>query len=284
MIIELPSGAAGSARKFKTGDLQELADGMEDDRLATEGIFLLVRSSWLQCSDPGPYPEDVMAYGTGTPNWPRVLKGDLISALFQTRIGSFRDGHMYQFDVPCEHNEKCPPIEWEIDLRELVSQRVKRLPESSLEHVRTGEPLVTRLYNPETQKHDGPAVSFRLQTVSNEGPIVELRKKQLDQNRRQSNKPNLIDQLASQIIAVEGQKLTNERQVWQWVQKLDLEYSLDLQAAFEEADCGYDTAVEVRCKQCRRTQKVDLPLQKGFLVPSRRKRAPEDEAEQSSDL
>lgn len=272
MKIELPSGAVGVARKLKTGDLQDLADGMEDDELAMEGVFLLVRSSWLQCADAGAYSEDVMAYGTTAPEWPKVLKGDLLAALLQLRIGSFREGHLYEFEVPCEHNEKCPPIKWQIDLREDVLSRVKKLPESSFEHVRTGEPLITRLYNPETGKHDGPAVSFRLQTVENEGPINELRKKQIEQDRRKSNKPNLIDQLASQIVAVEGVRLSNERQVWQWVKKLDLDDALDLQDAFEAADCGFETELEVRCKHCRRTQKADLPLQKSFLVPSRRKR------------
>lgn len=281
MKIELPSGAIGTARKFKTGDLQDLADGMEDDQLATEGVFLLVRSSWIQVTDAGPYAEEVMAIGTQQPEWPRVLKGDTLGALLQTRVGSFRDGHIYEFDTECERCEE--PIKWEVDLQSAVIDKVKRLPEASYEHLRSGEPLTTRLYNSESGERDGPVVSFRLQTVASEAPFNELRKKQLKQ-RRKSPKPNIVDQLASQVVSVEGQNLGNERRVWQWVHGLDLEVSLALQDDFEAADCGYETEIEIRCDQCRRRQKVDLPLQKSFLVPSRRnkKKTDDDDQDQQS--
>jgi hypothetical protein len=281
MRIELPSGASGQARRLKTGDLADLAEALEDDQLGDEGAFALIRSAWLQVDDPGPYPEDVMAFGTAQPDWARVLKGDLVGALLQIRIGSLREGYTYEFDVPCEHSKKCPPIKWEIDLRESIIAKVKRLPDTSRDHVRSGEPLVTHLYNPESEQHDGPAVSFRLQTVAAERPIEELRKKQLEQKRRKSNQTNVIDQLAAQITKVEGQSLQNERQVWQWVRALDWDDALDLQAAFEEADCGYETEIEVMCKQCRRPQQNDLPLQKSFLVPSRR-RSKADDSEAAS--
>lgn len=278
MRIELPSGAIGKARKFKTGDLQDLADGMEDDDLSAEGIFLLVRSSWIEVVDPGPYAEEIMRHGTGQPEWPRVLKGDLLGALLQTRVGSFRDrGDMYEFDIECA-GDKCPPIEWEIDLNEAILSRAKPLPESSYEHLRTGEPLTTKLY-------DGTEVRFRLQTTANEAPVDELRRQQLKQKRRKSPKPNMIDQLASQIISVQGKNLSNIRQIWQWVHALELQDALDLQQAFEAADCGYETEIEVRCNQCRRVQQVDLPLQTTLLVPRRRpkKSSPDDgEAEAPS--
>jgi hypothetical protein len=285
MKITLPSGFSGIARKFKAADLQALVDQMDDDtdELSDAGLSSIVKGAWQETTDPGPYSD--MSTGDIRPRWDRMLKGDLVGMLFQIRVGAFRNGREYDFVFRCSSCGK--RNEWTIDLVKHVLQRVKELPQSSYQHLATGDPLETRL-------HDGTTVLFRLQKSDHEKPFHKLRRQQVRKKQRKSLEINAIDRVAMQIVGVfepppgwepggENQNLKGQRgrelpfhsnvqRIWQWVHDLDLDDLYDLQDDFEQADCGYHTDIKVRCVKegCRWEQVVDVPLQRTFLVPTRR--------------
>ena len=97
----------------------------------------------------------------------------------------------------------------------------------------------------------------------------------------------LLNEYGCEVVTADhGGKALDIRKRWRWADDLDLDDLQDLQQAYADADCGYDTEIEVQCMHCSNVQAIDLPLGRTFLVPdrSRRKRPTEDDQESTDDL
>lgn len=234
--IECPSGLRGDVRGLKVKELDLLADR----RLAQRGQLLdrILASCWLHTTDPGPY-----ALGDdGRLDWDQVLQGDRFYALLQIRAASF--GADYTFAVTCQNDACGHRFEWEVSLDDLP---VQTLSDESRERFRAGNRFEAALPGA------GKRVWFRLPVGADE--------KRLAQKRQATGLWSSL--LALRVLEVEDVQPAHKRR---FLEDLDVADAEHLRAAFEEADCGVDTALEVECPACFFVQRVDLPFDRGFFL------------------
>lgn len=270
MIIECPSGFKGEARRIKGHEIQAIADKLADDEDVSEaGLIAVLNGCWATTIDPGPY-QYISAGDTAVP-WRRVLKGDLIPALLNIRVGSFRGGASYTFLTRCRSCNK-PPFKWTVDLRATLLSRTRPLSEAGVRHLRDGEDLRFDLeVMPEMGgEPEVVPITFRLATLDRDDESTKWRRQQVRRKERVARDEIIIDQLANQITSIGGQRM-DIRMRWKWVRNLDAQAIYDLRDAFEAAECGIDTAVTVRCEndRCGLQYDIDLPFGPSFLDPSR---------------
>jgi hypothetical protein len=272
--LTFPSTMVGDLRKFSGREVAQIAEQVDGVGTADGGFAAILGGCWVATLDRGPYPAHVFgAEATpigkpvrrkghrpdqlvevkgDVPNWPRVLKGDLVAGLIFLAQVSITDGDDYPFDVPCASCGK--PVPWEIKLSEL---EVKVLPEESIAKVRAGEPFETLVA--------GKKVLFDLQTVGAEEPVARLMKQQ---GRKTGT---IVDVLAAQVRSVEGVGADLKAR-WSWLADLALGDLQDLQYAVQDVDCGVETGFDVECKRCGYEFPTHVPLDRRLFSPRRRTR------------
>ena len=273
MIIECPSGLKGEARRIKGHEIQAIADKLADDEDVSEaGLISVLNGCWVNTIDSGPYS----CVSTGTVNvpWRKVLKGDLIPALLNIRVGSFRDGKDYTFLTRCPLCKK--PFRWTIDIKKALLSRTRPLSDAGRAHLdEGGSDLCMNLEVLPDMGGEGRIVpiTYRLATLQRDKAAEKWKKQQLRRKERVSKEDIIIDQLANQITGIEGKggRELDHRKRWKWVKDLGAQEIYDLRDAFEAAECGIDTSVTVRCENasCEYEFDVDLPFGPSFLDPSR---------------
>jgi hypothetical protein len=275
MRIVCPSGFAGQARKLRGSEIQTIADRLEEDATVADGtttIAPLLGAVWLETTDSGPYPFISEAEGL-KPDWSRMIKADAISALFQVRIGSFRDGHLYEFPLTCPACKQRFNVP--VNLPTDILDKAKPMPRATIEAIRTGAPLIAHL-------SDGREVKFRLPTMADDLPAAKIRKQLVRAGKRQNDGATVVDQVAMMITSVEGESHMDPRRTWLWARDLDLDEIYGLAEQFDAQSGGYDTIIHAKCANCKTPQEVDLPLGRTFLDP--RRRSPErDEMNETED-
>ena len=258
--IVCPSGFAGEARRWKGKEVTKLADELDaDEDIPDGGMSFLLSGPWEQTIETGPY--SFVKEGDTKPAWRRVLKGDVLGALYQMRIGSFRDGDTYDFDFQCDKCKKKTP--WTLKLSTILA-REQKLPDASRQALIDGVDLIGKLF-------DGTPVTFKLGTIDLEAAMNKYRAQLIRQKKRVSKQQGIVDAVAAQTVTIDGKRL-DIRERYSWASDLELDDLIDLADQFSEADCGYDTEVEVRCEHCRWVMEIDLPLGRSFLVPARGRR------------
>ena len=186
------------------------------------------------------------------PNGDAVLQGDRFFILLKIRALTY--GPAYDFAVDCV-NEACGRrIAWSLSVDDLP---VRELPTASREALVTDTPLAVQL--PDCGKH----VQFRLGTGAHERQLALLRERQKHRG--------LSAMLAQRIVEVEGVPTGGTRA---FVEDLSMRDANFLVSHFESVDCGVETSIEIECPHCLRMQELDLPLEAGFLWPSKQKAAP----------
>lgn len=260
-ILQAPSGLTAEVRKIRGVELVKLAE-QADDAAPADAFGQVLGACWIRTIDPGPYPF-VKGESEERPPWGRILKGDVLFAFVYLRRISMPDGDVYDFDVRCE--ECRARYGWTLNLARDLS--VKPLPSESAERIRRGDCFETKIRD--------RVVRFNLQMTSQEEPMLKLMKQQ------KRGRSTFVDVLASQTVSIEGVN-PDLRARWRFVSELELDELYALRDAFEEPDCGLDTAIQTRCtkRACGWVQDVNLPLGRTFFAPRRKpKTEPADEAD-----
>lgn len=263
-LLETPSGLTAEIRKIRGIELVHLAE-QADDASQSDSFGSIIGPCWIRTINPGPYPF-VKGDSEDRPPWDRLLKGDVLSAFIYLRRISLTDGDEYDFDVKCE--ECRHRYGWTVNLAsDLV---FKKLPLESIERIQRGESFSTRT-------GDGRLVRFGLQTTAQEEPILKLMKQQ------KRGRATIVDTLAAQTLSIEGVN-PDLRARWRFLSELDLDELYKLRSAFEEPDCGIDTAIQTRCtkRSCGWIQDVALPLGRTFFAPKRRRKTEDEDTPSSS--
>lgn len=243
--ITCPSGLIGRIRGMKAREERVLADR----KLARSGAQLeqILAACWEETLDPGPY--DV---GEQPIDWGKVLQGDRFFAMLQIRVLSY--GADYAFSVPCENRGCRARIEWELDLRELP---VKPLSDESRAAFLASNRFETVL--PDA----GRKVVFRLLTGADERRMAAL--------RRAAGERPITTLLGFRLESIDGVEPRDKQRFIEDLAMADVTFLL---GEFDRVDCGVDTEIEVECPECFGTTRIELPFEKGFFLPERRRTEP----------
>jgi len=242
MDITCPSGLSGRVRGMKAREERILADR----KLAKSGGQLdqILAACWEETLDPGPY-----SFGMTAPNWSEVLVGDRFYALLQVRAVSY--GPMYEFSVSCSNRECRARIDWELDLLELPVTQLSDESRAALLAGRTFRTVLPRA---------GRAVEFRLLRGADE--------RRMSAQRRAAGERPLTTSLAMRVESIEGVEAKDKLRVLEDLEMADVSFLL---GEFDRVDCGVETEIEVECPECLSLTTVELPFEKGFFLPQRKK-------------
>lgn len=238
--VELPSKLVITVREFKVKDQDLLAD-KKAARRGTSTTNLL-KAIALEMGDPGPYDFDSEI------KWDKVIQGDRIVALKAARDLTW--GSELHPQVTCANCETAETYTIDGD-----AFTVKPLPESSYDHVRTGEPLTCHI-------PDGPEVQFKLLRGEDDKLLQAL--------RQQSAESLASSALRYRIVSVEG---VSPPDLKEWVRELSGSAMTFLMDEFDDADGGLDTETAFSCATCGFGWVQDVRLdQSDFLFPKSRGR------------
>jgi hypothetical protein len=242
--ITCPSGLIVSVRGLKTKEANVLADEGAVRKGTTFDTVLA--SCLLLVEHPGPYPG--VEPGAKRLDWQRALVADRFVAIMGLRIATY--GSPYDFDVQCSGRLCRKMFPWSVDLIE--NYPVKMIPDASLEQYIAGNKL--------TSDFLGREVTFRLLTGADEKAL----------GSKLSKSKVLTDSLAARITAVSGIE-GNDRV--KWLDDLEMEDTQELIRILDESDGGIDTETHVECEHCGLIQEIQLPFDKAFWLPQKKKPA-----------
>lgn len=241
--IVCPSGLAGEIRGLKGKEGKLLADRAAARAGST--FEKILAGCWLSTTDPGLYevPEG------GALDWSKVLVADRFYSLLQIRALTF--GDEYAFAVQCQSAGCRERFEWSLNLKDLP---VAPLSDAAKAAFEAGNRFETKL------PHDGRKVWFRLMTGADEVRAAGA--------LRSGRDGMLLTALALRIVEIEGVPDGERRKFLDEMEMADAAALLD---SFDEADGGVETAIEVECPSCLGVQEVQLPFERGFFLPTKRR-------------
>ncbi len=265
MLIELPSGLKGEARKIRGSEAIELAERAGDPKGNSLGSIL--GGCWLRTVDPGPY--DHAAEGRREVDWDRALKGDLLAGLLQLRAASVPStrevkasdpwpGARYEFRVQCERVGCRKTYPWVI-LDVVKDLPVRTLSAASAARVRSGEKFSATAVDADGVEH---ALTYDLM-LPEQDPVLRTMLKQLNRKR-----VTAVESLATQTRTVDGAaKSPAVRQAF--FRDLDLGELNRLRDLYDESDCGVTVEVLTECQEpdCGWEQVTSLPFGRTFWRP-----------------
>jgi len=242
MEIVCPSGLSGRIRGMKAREERILADR----KLAKSGGQLeqILAACWEETLDPGPY-----SFGTSAPNWAEVLVGDRFYALLQIRACSY--GATYEFSVPCSNRDCRARIDWELDLRDLPVRTLSAESRDALLSARTFRAVLPAAAR---------TVEFRLLRGADE--------RRMSAQRRAAGERPITTMLAMRIEAIEGVEAKDKLRFLEDLEMSDVTFLL---GEFDRVDCGVETEIQVECPECMGITEVELPFEKSFFLPQRKK-------------
>jgi hypothetical protein len=243
-IITCPSGLTGRVRGMKVREERILADR----KLARGGAQLeqILAACWEETLG-GPYD-----FGDTSIDWSQVLQGDRFYTLLQIRVLSY--GPEYGFSVTCENRSCRARIDWELDLRELP---VKPLCDESLKAFLAGNRFEVVL--PDA----GRKATFGLLTGHDEQRMTALRKSAQDRP--------ITTLLGYRLTSIDGVEPRDQPRFLEDLSMADVSFLL---GEFDRVDCGVETEIEVECQECFGATRVELPFERGFFLPEKRRPKP----------
>lgn len=255
--IKLSSGAEVEIRKLNLADESILSQCRTANRDKSEKLIRQVMDRVTQrVIDPGPYP--FLSHGKSVP-WKKVIGGDLIDAMLQLRMYSYKEGD--KITVP---NIKCgscrSAFSWEVNVdKDLIWQP---LSEESQYKLKNDELWTTEI--------QGYTVYFTLATGDTEGLYRKLTK----QNRGRDTACGFRSRIRK-VEGPDGEIDANE--ILDWLDGNDgrstkypgllSEDAEELREAMDLADGGVDLEVEATCPEpdCGESVWFDLPFDTLFL-------------------
>jgi hypothetical protein len=240
--ISCPSGLVGRIRGMKAREERILADR----KLAKNGGQLdeILAACWEETLEPGPY-----GFGTDPADWSKVLQGDRFFTLLSIRVASY--GPRYDFDVSCSNRECRATIPWTVNLRELPVRALSNESRAAFVSGRNFETVLPRA---------GRRVTFRLLTGADE--------RRMTAQRRAAGERPISTLLNVRIDSIEG---VDARDKLRAIEDLEMEDVSFLLGEFDHVDCGVETEIGVECPECFVATRVELPFEKGFFLPQRKK-------------
>jgi hypothetical protein len=240
--IKCPSGLKGEIRKFRVGDLSVFTD-KRARRQGKDPEAALAKSIWLNTTDRGPYVFD----GSLPPWQGDVLYGDRFYALMQARI--LTRGTSYVFRVQCENGACEQTFQWEVNLDDLVVQELSTESKKTFEN---GNEFTTKLPS------SCDVVGWSLLTG-------RLQRRTQDYIKEHGAGVSVM--YAARLKSINDDR--NARQFVDYMANMDLDDFNALEREMVQADCGYETTLEVECPECDRVQEVELPMGRDFFLESR---------------
>ena len=236
-VVHCPTGLRVRVRGMRVRDERILTDkrAIRAGKMSTA----LLEACVEEVLDPGPYDEPI--------DWRRVTQGDRTVALFGIRVESYGE----TIDIKSSCPECRATMRARLNL--LEDLRIQPCPKASIESIRSGDPLATEIAC--------ARVGFRLLDGVAEEKAAKLRvsaaKSQMEMAIR----------LRIESVEADGERL-KKGEIEKWVRNLSMRDARRLQGAFDAADCGVDTAVEVPCGSCEATPEIDVPLGREFWFPT----------------
>jgi hypothetical protein len=230
------------AREFKVSEenLATSPASIREGRVKTKLLEAVV----TDVVDPGPYNVSK----TGRINWDEVLEGDRDVLLKALRSATW--GPDYFRDDNCPLCQQATENWFNLD-----AFPVQELPESSLEHVKTGKPIECVL--PRSKRR----VLFRLRRGKDERELRKIR------DFREEEIPQALLEL--QVISVEG--VGPGDALKDFLQNLPGLDSSFLRKAMDKANCGVDQKGIWRCK-CGHRWTKDVDFTTDFFFPEYREK------------
>ncbi|MEO1338046.1 MAG: hypothetical protein AAFV29_20545 [Myxococcota bacterium] len=240
--IVCPSGLTGQIRGMKVREERILADR----KLAKSGgqIDALLESCWEETLDASPYD-----FGDKTVDWDAVLQGDRFYTLLQIRALTY--GAEYAFATSCSQTACRARIEWQLDLNNLPCRAL------------SGENLTAFLNGNRFEcvlPDAGKNVWFRLLTGADEKKLPQLRRNAADRL--------LSAMLGFRVAEIEGVEARDKKRFIEDLSLRDADFLVD---AFDRADCGVDTTIDIECSECFAAQEVELPFDQSFFMPGQQR-------------
>ncbi len=245
--IDCPSGMQLRIRGLKGKEGKLLADRTA----ARQGTVLdsLLEACTEEVRDPGPYE----LKSNGKLDWNDVLLGDRLYVLLQIRLASF--GPDYGFKTQCREATCRERFDYEIDLGKDLE--IKRMSAEDQETLKQRGTFTTTL-------DDGKEVRYRLATGADERRAAKSR----------GSDGAMVEMLCLRITAIQGvgepdpTSLKPVQTIRAYLEDLDWGELVHLMNALNEHDCGVNTQIEIECPVCGAVQEVQLPLERGFLLPT----------------
>lgn len=216
---------------------------------AEEALNQVLAACCVEITDPGPYEN----LGT-RPNWMNMLQGDRFATMFELRMVTHDEGHLYEFRSQCPYCRSLNTAE--ANLREEFS--VQSISDEMFAAVKSKTPF--------TGEVAGKKVEFAPSFVRDITKGQKLRKKWPERA--------MAVALCLRLTSVEG---VPDHQIINWldgegkggfegITSADAEVLRDL---YDKYDVGIDTEVELECPECRGTYEIDLPFDDSFWSPAR---------------
>lgn len=233
--VVCPSGLSGSLRGLSVEEERILSDRrlIRSGRLVTR----LLETCWMHTDAAGPYTIEE------APDWRAVLQGDRFAAILALRCATY--GPEYDFELSCKacrHRFK-----WRINLSEDLVR--KELTAEDAKLFREG--------NRFSAEAGGREVIFRLMTGADEERLAKVKEPE--------GSGPISSALKARIVEVPGLKAS---EIDGWLRGLPMREALALRRAFEAHDCGVETEIEIECPACEEAQRVELPFDREFWLPT----------------
>jgi hypothetical protein len=256
----LPSGAKVELRQIKLAEENALAEGMGSSTGEAQQQQVLsdvLTACTERVIDPGPY--QFLTQGA-KPDWKRMLSGDRIATMILLRVLSYRDREQYTIgDI------KCPACgkrrDYVINLFEDLFWR--GLDDEAREHLAQGSPFELLI---------GEArVLYTMGTGETQALANALADQYPDRAVSAGMRSRILD-----VYLHEGDEEPIPRsRIMDWLdgtgdtyEGLTSDEADEIRDAFEEAECGVDTDVDLKCPavSCRHEFVVQLPFD-GMFAP-----------------
>jgi len=241
-VITCPSGLAGRVRGLKVREERILTD----KKLARDGAQLdeLLTACWEETFDAGPY-----ALVADNVAWSSVLLGDRFFALLMIRAETY--GSEYEFSTTCQSAMCRARIDWALDLTQLP---VKPFDEANRTTFVSGNRFESTL--PDAAKR----LRFKLLVGDDERKLTHL--------QRTAPERALSAVLAHRVVDVDGVETRDKRAFLDDLTMRDANFLL---GEFARVDCGVETNIDIECPTCGHVQEIELPFDKGFFLPTKKR-------------
>lgn len=261
--MRFPSSFEAEFRPMRGAELSALANA--PDSSIIDAIIGVLRSTWIKTIDPGPYTH---ADGDATPQFDKMLSGDLVYSLIALAVENVPDGNIYRFPVQCPRRHRDRQYEVTVDLKmQLLAEpaksaegdepppriALKRLSQATVAHLRERG-------NRFEEMCAGKRIVYKLQSNSDAKVTRDLLKLY---PAVKTFTPT--EQLAVQCLEIEGLKSNSIRERYQFFEGVSSAELYALYARVVAQDCGIDTEIKAQCPVCEWEQDVDLPFGGLFL-------------------
>jgi len=270
MIIPCPSGLSIEIRGLSIRDGRFLSDeDLKRDNLVEDR---LLESCCTRVVDPGIYKLE-----HGRLDWGKVLVGDRTVAMIQLRNATYPNDP-YEVQMRCPMSNCKKKFDWIITLDRFVEERVQPLPEATRKLMAAGQRCTLTI--PGTDRW----IKFRPHNADEIRAWNVWRDKMKNGSAKQKERFNDLTHGAvfwgAEIQDIPREDITKKLD---FLETLSLPQGLELQKLMNEANCGIEMEIEVRCPYCRSDWMIDLPFDpKTFFAPMTKKVKKDDSGDDTT--